>query len=153
MPALFNMRFPGTETSKLYPRGDDPRRISERVRKLSKPLLGSQFRAEVAAFIADGDPPFWARRMSTQLEIPENKVSGELSRFAAQDLLTELTGDPWDRRTLYEPAAGSSAYWDAAKSLVRRAADAEALEQGVSAEATLSAYLSAVHGRVPGRKP
>ncbi|HEY4812214.1 MAG TPA: hypothetical protein VIH71_14260 [Solirubrobacteraceae bacterium] len=91
--------------------------------------------------------------MATQLEIPENKVSGELSRFAAQDLLTELTGDPWDRRTLYAPSAGSGAYWDAAKSLVQRAAAAEALDQGVSADEALSAYLDAVHGRVPGRKP
>jgi len=130
----------------------EPRRISERIRKLSKPLLGSQFRAEVAAFIADGEPPFWARRMATQLGIPENKVSGELSRFAAQNLLTELTGDPWDRRTLYEPTAGSDAYWAGAKALVRRAAADEALEQDVSTDSALSAYLSAVHGRAPERK-
>lgn len=129
----------------------EPRRISDRVRKLSKPLLGSQFRAEVAAFIADGEPPFWARRMATQLGIPENKVSGELSRFAAQNLLTELAGDPWDRRTLYSPTAGSDAYWAGAKALVHRAAADEALKQGVSTDDALSAYLSAIHGRVPGR--
>jgi hypothetical protein len=87
--------------------------------------------------------------MATQLGIPENKVSGELSRFAAQNLLTELTGDPWDRRTLYAPAAGSGAYWDAGKALVHRAATEEAIEQGVSTDDALSAYLSAVHGHVP----
>jgi len=128
----------------------EPRRISERVRKLSKPLLGSQFRAEVAAFVADGESPFWARRMATQLGIPENKVSGELSRFAAQNLLTELSGDPWDRRTLYAPTAGSDAYWAAAKALVRQAAADVALEQGVSTNDALSVYLRAVHSRSLG---
>jgi hypothetical protein len=91
--------------------------------------------------------------MAKQLGIPENKVSGELSRFAAQDLLTELSGDPWDRRTLYAPTAGSAAYWDGAKALLHRAAADEALELGVSADEALGTYHAAVHGHVSGRKP
>ncbi len=121
-------------------------RIRRRTRELSKALLGAQFRAEVGAFIAVGPAPFWARQMSRQLGIPENKVSAELSRFADQNLLTAISVSDWDRRTLYERTADSESYWAAGLDLLRRAAADEALRSGIAAEAAFGAWVAAVRG-------
>jgi hypothetical protein len=120
-------------------------RIRSRTRELSKSLLGAQYRAEVAAFIEFGKAPFWARGMARQLDIPENKVAAELSRFADQNLLEASPDSAWDRRTLYEPSANSANYWAAGSELVRRAAEDEALRLGLDNEATITAYLVSVH--------
>ncbi len=124
-------------------------RIRREARVLSKSLLGGQFRAEVAAYIGAAEPPFWARGMSKQLDIPENKVAAELSRFAERNLLVAMTGADWDRRTLYERAADSQTYWAAGADLVRRAAADEALRVKVHVDVAVAAYSDAVHG--PGQ--
>lgn len=126
----------------------DTGRIRERLRALSKSLLGAQFRAEIAAFIADGDPPFWARRVASRLGIPENKVSSELSRFASDGLLVAISVADWDRRKLYERNQGTSMYWHGAYELLERAAEEEAHRVGVSKERALNAYLDEVREEV-----
>ena len=119
-------------------------RIRERTRKRSKALLGAQFRAEVGAFIAVGEAPFWARQMSKQLDIPENKVSAELSRFARQNLLTAISDAAWDRRTLYTPAPGSESYWASALDLLRRSAAEVGLETGIDGDRAFELYCAHV---------
>jgi hypothetical protein len=120
----------------------DVGRIRTRARKLSKSLLGAQFRAEVAAFIKLGTAPFWARGMSKQLDIPENKVAAELSRFADENLLIAMSGSDWDRRTLYQPASNSASYWAVGVDFLRRAATEEALRVGAAPEDAFNAYLA-----------
>jgi hypothetical protein len=120
-------------------------RIRSRTRELSKSLLGAQYRAEVAAFIGEGEAPFWARGMAGQLDIPENKVAAELSRFAEQNLLVASADSAWDRRTLYEPADESTGYWAAGSDLVRRAAADEAVRLGIDTQSALTTYLVGVH--------
>jgi hypothetical protein len=124
----------------------DVGRIKERARALSKSLFGTQFRAEVGAYIAVGEEPFWARAIATQLEIPENKVSAELSRFAANNLLSTISVARWDRRRLYTPTPGSNSYWTVALDIVQRAAEEEALRIGMDREAVIETYLRAIHG-------
>lgn len=126
----------------------DTGRIRERVRALSKSLLGAQFRAEIAAFIADGDPPFWARQVASQLGIPENKVAAELSRFAHDGLLVAISVAVWDRRKLYERSTTASMYWRSAYELLERAAADEANRVGVSTSSALRAYLDEVREEV-----
>jgi hypothetical protein len=126
----------------------DTGRIRKRLRELSKSLLGAQFRAEIAALIADGEPPFWARRVASQLGIPENKVAAELSRFANEGLLVEISVAAWDRRKLYERGPGGSMYWRGAYELLERAAGEEALRSGVSTASALRAYLDEVQDEV-----
>ncbi len=126
----------------------DTGRIRERVRALSKSLLGAQFRAEIAAFIADGDPPFWARQVASQLGIPENKVAAELSRFAHDGLLIAISVALWDRRQLYERSPTASMYWRSAYELLERAAADEANRVGVSTSSALRAYLDEVREEV-----
>jgi hypothetical protein len=123
----------------------DVGRIRSRTRELSKSLLGAQYRAEVAALIGEGEPPFWARGMARQLGIPENKVAAELSRFADQDLLVASPDSVWDRRTLYERADESAGYWAAGSGLVRRAAADEALRLGIDTQTALTTYLVGIH--------
>jgi hypothetical protein len=123
----------------------DVGRIRSQTRELSKSLLGAQYRAEVAAFIGEGEAPFWARGMAKQLDIPENKVAAELSRFAEQNLLVASSDSVWDRRTLYEPSAESAGYWAAGSELVRRAAKDEASRLGIDTETALTTYLVGVH--------
>jgi hypothetical protein len=123
----------------------DTERIRERLRALSKSLLGARFRAEIAAFIAIGEPPFWARRMATKLGIPENKVASELSRFANDGLLTTVSVDQWDRRRLYAKSPTASLYWQGAYELLERAATDEASRVGTPADIALHAYLEEVH--------
>ncbi len=123
-------------------------RIRERVRALSKSLLGAQFRAEIAAFIAEGEPPFWARQVASQLGIPENKVAAELSRFAHDGLLVAISVAVWDRRKLYERSPTASMYWRSAYELLERAAADEANRAGVSTSSALRAYLDEVREEV-----
>lgn len=120
-------------------------RIRARARALSKALLGAQFRAEIAAFIADGEPPFWARGMAQQLDIPENKVATELSRFAASNLLVAMPVEQWDRRKLYERTSANTEYWRLGRELVERAAADEAARAGVDAATAMRTYLETVH--------
>jgi len=120
--------------------------ICYRTRELSKKLLGAQFRAEVAAFVAVGEAPFWARGMAERLAIPENKVSAELSRFAAAGLLATLMPADWDRRKLYERRPDATHYWELGLELVRRAAADEALRSGLDSSAAFEMYLTSVHG-------
>jgi hypothetical protein len=120
--------------------------MRDTVRELSKSLLGAQFRAEVAAYIGTAEPPFWARDMAKRLDIPENKVAAELSRFCERNLLAAMSGSDWDRRTLYERAPRSESYWAAGAELLRRAAVDEALRVGVAGEVALAGYSAAVHG-------
>jgi hypothetical protein len=127
-------------------------RIRRQARVLSKSLLGGQFRAEVAAYIGTADPPFWARGMAKQLDIPENKVAAELSRFADRNLLVEMSGAGWDRRTLYERAAESASYWAAGAQLLRRAAADEALRVGIDTDLAVASYVTAVHGQLPAAR-
>jgi hypothetical protein len=123
----------------------DVGRIKKRTRELSKSLLGTQLRAEVAAYIATGEAPFWARAIAHQLGVPENKVSAELSRFADNDLLAAMDIAAWDRRRLYETTARSSSFWSAGLDIVRQAAEEEALRVGVGPDTALQAYLDEVH--------
>ena len=134
----------GTRTSIRNTRIDIGR-IQTRARELSKSLLGGQFRAEVAAFIAVGEAPFWARGIAKPLGIPENKVAAELSRFAAGGLLIALSGAEFDRRTLYERGPSSAQYWQAGYELVERAAADEALRLDIDCSTVLHAYLDVVH--------
>jgi len=123
----------------------DAGRIQTRVRELSKSLLGGQFRAEVAAFIGLGEPPFWARRMARELEIPENKVSVELSRFATDGLLLAMPSAGWDRRTLYDRTTRRTVYWDNGLDLIRMAVEEQAGGPlGVNAGDALGRYLKDV---------
>ncbi|WP_027004807.1 hypothetical protein [Conexibacter woesei] len=130
-------------------RTPDVGRIKEHTRALSKSLLGTQFRAEVGAFIAVGRGPFWAREMAGQLDVPENKVSAELSRLATNNLLTAISIAAWDRRRLYERSPRSEPYWAAALDILRRAAETEALRAEVTEDEAVTAYLAAVHGDDP----
>ena len=127
-------------------RTPDVGRIKERTRELSKSLLGTQFRAEVGAYIAVGEEPFWARAIAAQLGIPENKVSAELSRFAANNLLSAISVAQWDRRRLYAPTRGSESYWAVALDIVQRAAEEEALRIDMDRTTVVQAYLRAIHG-------
>jgi hypothetical protein len=124
----------------------DVGRIRTHTRERSKSLLGTQFRAEVGGFIAIGEAPFWARAMADQLDIPENKVSAELSRFAANNLLTEVSRDRWDRRRLFQHTPGSDTYWAAALAIVVAAARDEALRIEADADEVLGTYLRQVYG-------
>jgi hypothetical protein len=126
----------------------DTGRIRERLRALSKSLFGAQFRAEIAAFIAEGEPPFWARQVASRLGVPENKVSSELSRFASDGLLVAISVADWDRRKLYERNPGTSMYWRGAYELLERAAEEEAHRVGVSKDQALNAYLDEVREEV-----
>ncbi|HEY2768485.1 MAG TPA: hypothetical protein VGI76_09515 [Solirubrobacteraceae bacterium] len=110
------------------------------MRKLSKTLMGAQFRAEIAAFIAVGEPPFWARGMAYQLSLPENKVSAELSRFADEGLLRTISFAQWDRRKLYE-RGHSTHYWRFGYELLERAAAEEGLQHGIDSSTALKAYF------------
>lgn len=127
----------------------DIERIRTRARAMSKALLGSQFRAEIAAFVGVGTAPFWARGVSQQLGIPENKVAAELARFADEGLLVALPGDAWDRRKLYEPRRAGDGYWQAGYELIERAAAEEAARVGLEADAVVRTYMAAVHGPTP----
>jgi hypothetical protein len=126
-------------------------RIRERARELSKSLLGAQFRAEVAGYIAVGEAPFWARGMARVLDVPENKVAAELSRFAEAGLLVAMDVAQWDRRKLYERAARETRYWDAALDLIERAAGDHALETGIAPRRAVEAYLAETHPTVAER--
>lgn len=83
--------------------------------------------------------------MAGQLDIPENKVAAELSRFAEQNLLVASSDSGWDRRTLYERADESAGYWAAGSDLVRRAAADEALRLGMDTQTAFTTYLVGVH--------
>jgi hypothetical protein len=122
-------------------------RIQARLRVASKELLGTQFRAEVAALIAVGEPPFWARRMHEQTGIPENKISQELARLAKNERVTLLQADPWDRRKLYEP--GPSALWDVALELLDDAIEEEALRANLDSDEVFERYWAAVLPEAP----
>lgn len=124
----------------------DVGRIRWRARNLSKVLLGGQFRAEIATCIATGEEPFWARNMARQLDIPENKVSTELVRFADGGLLVVLEPAAWDRRKLYQRARESTYYWELGFELVRRAASDEALRAGLASSDAIDAYLASLRG-------
>jgi hypothetical protein len=90
--------------------------------------------------------------MAGQLDIPENKVAAELSRFAEQNLLVASSDSSWDRRTLYEPADESAGYWAGGSALVRRAAADEALRLGIDTQTALTTYLMGVQDPAyPGR--
>jgi hypothetical protein len=105
--------------------------------------LGSQFRAEVAAFLRAAEPPFWARRIAAQTGIPENKVAAELSRFARDGLLAASSPAQWDRRKLYD-RAGDSSYWEFGHEVIVRAAETEALRLGISTQEAVGAYFEAI---------
>jgi hypothetical protein len=79
--------------------------------------------------------------MAGQLGVPENKVSAELSRFAANGLLVAMSVAEWDRRMLYERATPATLYWKLGLELIRRAAEEEALRTGLEAENLLQAVL------------
>jgi len=83
--------------------------------------------------------------MSQQLQIPENKVAAELSRFAADGLLTAISVATWDRRKLYERSPASDRYWQAGYQLIEQAAAEEALRIGIGAGSALQEYLDRVH--------
>lgn len=80
--------------------------------------------------------------------IPENKVAAELSRFANDGLLVEISVAAWDRRKLYDRGSGGSMYWRGAYELLERAAGEEARRVGVSTTAALRAYLDEVQDEV-----
>lgn len=122
----------------------DVGRIQARSRELSKSLMGAQFRAEIAACIAVGEPPFWARGMAHQLGVPENKVAAELSRFAEEGLLTTISFAQWDRRKLYERNARGTTYWTLGYELLERAAAEEASRVGISTDAAMQVYLAEI---------
>jgi hypothetical protein len=116
-------------------------RITATLRSSSKALLGNQFRAEVIAFVGAAEPPFWARRISQQLGVPETKVASELARLATLGLLVPLSAE-WDRRKLYERTA--SAVWSTGLELVEEAAEAEAERIGSPVDDVLEVYWRAV---------
>jgi hypothetical protein len=119
-------------------------RMKETLRERSKSLLGTQFRAEVAAFIATAEPPFWARAVARQLDIPETKVASELTRLSDAGLLAALPSAAWDRRKLYERR--ESELWDFGLELVNQAAAHEAARTGATQEAIAAAYWDDVLG-------
>jgi hypothetical protein len=121
-------------------------RIEGSLRQRSKALLGSQYRAEVAAFIGLREGPYWARHIAGSLRIPENKVSSELNRFFEQNLLEASEDATYDRRRLLIRAPESSSYWQAAAGMLRAAARSESLLLGIPEHECLAAYLRAVHG-------
>lgn len=127
-------------------------RIRLRVRELSKSLLGARFRAEVAAFIAVGEAPFWARSLAEQLDIPENKISAELLRFASDGLLIAVPSQAWDRRKLFERAnaPNTTYYWKAGLELVRRAAQEEADRTGLTASSAMALFFRDVDSPLDG---
>jgi hypothetical protein len=124
-------------------------RIRDRVRELSKCLLGAQFRAEVAALIEVGEAPFWARSMSMQLGIPENKISAELSRFADENLLMAVPSQAWDRRKLFERSSKPRTihYWRAGLEIVELAALEEAERVGSDPRAVLGSFFAGAEMR------
>jgi hypothetical protein len=86
--------------------------------------------------------------MARQLDIPENKVAIELSRFADVSLLSVMSMGQWDRRSLYLRTPENTGYWQLGHELVQRAAAEEGLRLRAGAGTAMQAYLDEVHGRV-----
>jgi hypothetical protein len=86
----------------------------EKLRALSKALLGGKYQAEVGAAIADSSGPIWGSRLRQMLgdDAPgKGPISIELDRLKDTRLLTVESEDPYDRRRLFEPVDRQAAYW------------------------------------------
>lgn len=86
----------------------------EKLRAVSKALLGGRYQAEVGAAIADAGEPIWGARIREMLgeEAPgKGPISTELDRLRETKLLTINSGQPYDRRKLFEPVDREGPYW------------------------------------------
>ena len=94
--------------------------IQKRVRKLSRELLGSSYRLEVAAAIHDAHPePVYARGLTETVKANDNQVSAVLEHFEAAGLLRRLPTKGGRDPQRFKPR--KSIYWELCAKLLAEA--------------------------------
>jgi hypothetical protein len=86
----------------------------EKLRSLSKALLGGKYQAEVGAAIADSSGSVWGAQIGKMLgeKAPgKGRISTELDRLMETKLLTIDSAPSHDRRKLFEPVDRTGPYW------------------------------------------
>lgn len=92
----------------------------KRVRTLSRELLGSSYRLEVAAAIHDALPEaVYARALTKTIEAKDNQVSAVLEHFEAAGLLDRLPTKGGRDPQRFQPR--SSIYWEFCSKLLAEA--------------------------------
>ncbi|HUY58068.1 MAG TPA: hypothetical protein VMV16_00015 [Solirubrobacteraceae bacterium] len=67
----------------------------KRARLVSRALLGSSYRLEVAAAIAAGQlKPVYARALNAQIQVGDNQVAAVLQRFEKAGIVRRLPSSP-----------------------------------------------------------